>query len=569
MVFSSVIFLCFFLPVMIIGYYVLPKKLRNLFLVLGSLFFYAWGGPDYLWIMLASIAGNYVFGLLIDHFGSRAAAGDGPGEAFSKEPVSMPASAKAVLVLSILYNLGILFYFKYYTFALTTIRDITGKDFYIPEIVLPIGISFYTFQGMSYVIDVYRSFKTPAVTGAKDGAKNSIAVAGDPAKDGAENSIAVAGDPAKDGTEKPGAVPGDPKAGHTQTSLVQKNPLNLALYISMFPQLIAGPIVRYTDIKDRLPAQNRTVSTGRFAEGLERFIIGLAKKAILANSIGEVADKIFTADVAYLGVPVAWLGAICYTLQIYYDFSGYSDMAIGLGRIFGFDFMENFNYPYISRSVREFWRRWHISLSTWFRDYLYIPLGGNRRGNVYLNLLIVFMATGIWHGAAWGFLIWGLWHGAFLILERVIYNKKKEKSSLYGQKNKETFAKPEASLKGKFFGIRDILGWFYTMIVVILGWVLFKLEEWDAAISYIGAMFGLDGESYVGYSLRFYLDNRVLFLLAAAVIAAIPWKQILPDKCRQFYAAAAVKRVLLIALLFISLMYVVNSTYNPFIYFRF
>ena len=521
MVFSSVIFLCFFLPVMIIGYNILPKKLRNLFLVLGSLFFYAWGGPDYIFIMLASIAGNYVFGLLIDHFG---AAGEHPAEG----EVRMPVSAKAVLVISVLYNLGILFYFKYYTFVLTTVHDLTGRDFFIPEIVLPIGISFYTFQGMSYVIDVYRSLKQKAPAPVVS---------------------------AEDGT-----------AGAGQ-SLVQKNPLNLALYISMFPQLIAGPIVRYTDIRDRLPIEKRPVSAERFANGLKRFIIGLAKKAILANSIGEVADKIFTADVAYLGVPVAWLGAICYTLQIYYDFSGYSDMAIGLGRIFGFDFMENFNYPYISKSVREFWRRWHISLSTWFRDYLYIPLGGSRQGNVYLHLLIVFMATGLWHGAAWGFLIWGLWHGAFLIIERVISNNKRTGTAEKSQDKASATAGRQNA--GGGFGAKDFFGWFYTMIVVILGWVLFKLEKLDSAVSYIGAMFGLDGESYTGYSVRFYLDNRMIFILVVAILAAIPWGQVLPEKGRRVYTAVISNRILLIALLFISLMFVVNSTYNPFIYFRF
>ncbi len=487
---------------MITGYYILPRKLSNLFLVLGSLFFYAWGGPDYIFIMLASIIGNYLFGILLGQMGNRGQILRSP---------SGPVTARIVLTVSVLYNLGILFYFKYYTFVLTTIRDITKKDFYIPEIVLPIGISFYTFQGMSYVIDVYKSIKDPEAVKCP----------------------------------------------------VQKNPLNLALYISMFPQLIAGPIVRYTDIMDRLDASKRKVDSESFAKGLERFIIGLSKKAILANSIGEVADKIFGADVLYLGVPVAWLGAICYTLQIYYDFSGYSDMAIGLGRIVGFKFMENFNYPYISRSVREFWRRWHISLSTWFRDYLYIPLGGSRRGNVYINLLIVFIATGIWHGAAWGFVIWGLWHGFFMIVERVIKKRK-----------------PEFKLPGA-------VGWLYTMLVVVLGWVLFKLEELPLALSYIGAMFGLDGESFVGFSPRFYLDNRMIFILTVAILAAIPWAQILPGRAGSFIAslsalyvregdfvepdskAVIIKRALLICLLMISFMFVVNSTYNPFIYFRF
>ncbi|MCR5790568.1 MAG: MBOAT family protein [Lachnospiraceae bacterium] len=495
MVFSSVIFLFFFLPVMIIGYYILPKKLSNLFLVLGSLFFYAWGGPGYIFIMLASIAGNYLFGLLIDLFGSK--------ERFCASLLPR----RVTLVVSVFYNLGILFYFKYYTFLLTTVQDITGKELVIPEIVLPIGISFYTFQGMSYVIDVYRtSVGSPLITPGKE-------------------------------------------------ARVQKNPLNLALYISMFPQLIAGPIVRYTDIQKYLPAGERKNSLSQFTGGVERFIIGLAKKAILANSIGEVADKIFGADVRYLGVPVAWLGAVCYTLQIYYDFSGYSDMAIGLGKIFGFEFMENFNYPYISRSVREFWRRWHISLSTWLRDYLYIPLGGSRKGNVYWHLLIVFIATGLWHGAAWGFLFWGLWHGLFLIVERVL------------RKNRPGFHLPPA------------IDWLYTMLVVILGWVLFKLEELPLALSYIGAMFGLDGEEFVGFSLRFYLDNRMLFILLVAILAAIPWAQVLPRRAANSLASftmegdggskTVLRRALLLLLLLVSIMFVVNSTYNPFIYFRF
>ncbi|HAG68778.1 MAG TPA: membrane-bound O-acyltransferase family protein [Lachnospiraceae bacterium] len=477
MVFSSVIFLCFFLPVMIAGYYILPRKLSNLFLVLGSLFFYAWGGPEYIFIMLASIAGNYVFGLLI-------------GRSRDDEGSRSLSIRRVVLIASVLYNLGILFYFKYFTFILTTIHDITGKEFYIPETVLPIGISFYTFQGMSYVIDVYR-----------------------------------------------------------QPSLVQKNPLNLALYISMFPQLIAGPIVRYTDIRDRLPASGRRTDAHSFALGIERFIIGLSKKAILANSIGEVADRIFSSEVQYLGVMVAWLGAVCYTLQIYYDFSGYSDMAIGLGKIFGFDFMENFNYPYISTSIRDFWRRWHISLSSWFRDYLYIPLGGNRKGNVYLNLIIVFIATGIWHGAAWGFVIWGLWHGLFSLAERFVTNR------------------------APAFKLPAPVGWLYTMLVVILGWVLFKLEELPKALSYIGAMFGIDGEAYVAFSPRFYLDNRMIVIILAAILAMIPWKNILAG--RAFIPAFAgkllmpAKRILLVILLLLSMMFVVNSTYNPFIYFRF
>ncbi|MCR4741140.1 MAG: MBOAT family protein [Lachnospiraceae bacterium] len=492
MVFSSIIFLCFFMPVMIAGYYILPEKFRNLFLILGSLLFYAWGGPGYVFIMLASIIGNYVFGILIDLSGSRLSG------------TKRLTTGRIFLILSVIYNLGILFYFKYFTFVLTTVHDLFAPNLTIKEITLPIGISFYTFQGMSYVIDVYRGL------GFNDSKKE-------------------------------------------RETLVQKNPLNLALYISMFPQLIAGPIVRYTDIRPFL--EKREVNGEKFIRGAERFIIGLAKKAILANTLGECADKIFTSEFSYMGVPVAWLGAVLYTLQIYYDFSGYSDMAIGLGRIFGFEFMENFNYPYISRSISEFWRRWHISLSSWFRDYVYIPLGGNRKGNVYLNLFIVFLLTGIWHGAAYGFIIWGIWHGLFILAERAF------------QKNKIRIKLPEA------------VKWLYTMLVVMLGWVLFKLEDIAKTFEYIKAMFGFDGESYTEFSVRFYLDNKMIFILIVAILAAIPWAQVLPRHAAAFIASfsmdegtgvrVVIKRTLLLLLLAVSFMFIVNSSYNPFIYFRF
>ncbi|MBR5359908.1 MAG: MBOAT family protein, partial [Lachnospiraceae bacterium] len=414
---------------------------------------------------------------------------------------------KVTLAVTILYNLGILFYFKYFNLFMETVNSVFRRNISWVEVALPIGISFYTFQGMSYVIDVYRGDCLPDRNGER-------------------------------------------------VELVQKNPINLALYISMFPQLIAGPIVRYTDIKDSL--KQRITNADTFAKGAERFIIGLAKKAILANSIGEAADKILGGNVEYMGVPVAWLGAICYTLQIYYDFSGYSDMAIGLGKIFGFDFLENFNYPYISRSITEFWRRWHISLSSWFRDYLYIPLGGNRRGNVYVNLLIVFIATGIWHGAAWSFLLWGLWHGLFMLIER--YFRKRGGSN--------PFEKLPSWLK-----------WMYTMVIVMFGWVLFKLENVPDTLSYIGAMFGAGAGGYTEFSARYYLDNKMIVLLIIAILACVPWGEVLPGliggRVVAFNAAqpgspvCAVRRTLLILLLVISMLFIVNSTYNPFIYFRF
>lgn len=391
MVFSTIIFLCAFLPITIIGYYLMPSKVKNYFLLLMSLFFYAWGEPKFVWIMIASILLNYGLGMWIS--GCR-----GNHRARLK---------KTAVILAVVLNIGILFVFKYMTFTMQTIQRLFS-DFPVIAVSLPIGISFYTFQGLSYVIDVYRGEK------------------------------------------------------------VQRNPFHLALYISMFPQLIAGPIVRYKDVSGSLT--RRVHSPECFAEGVQRFVIGLSKKAIFANMTGELANSIMTGDFSVMSMQVAWLGAFAYTLQIYFDFSGYSDMAIGLGKIFGFDFSENFNYPYISRSIREFWRRWHISLSGWFRDYLYIPLGGNRRGNVYLNLAIVFLATGIWHGAAWGFLLWGIWHGAFILLERYLASK-----GWIGQ---------------KMTPVKSVLGWIYTMLVVVLGWVLFGLVDLDLFTEYIAVMFG-------------------------------------------------------------------------------
>jgi len=502
MVFSSIIFLCIFLPVMIIGYYLLPKKIKNVFLLLGSLFFYAWGEPIYIFLMLASIIGNYTFGMLLSHASKReekmGLASDVVGE------TGKSFMRKLVMVLAIAFDLGILVYFKYFNLLATTFQNLMKAQWSLPEIALPIGISFYTFQGLSYVIDVYREEGRLLENGERD-------------------------------------------------SLVQKNFINLALYISMFPQLIAGPIVRYSDIRSSL--SERTTDSNDFAEGVERFIVGLAKKVLLANTLGEVADQIFAGDVANLGTAVAWVGAICYTLQIFYDFSGYSDMAIGLGRIFGFRFMENFNYPYISKSITEFWRRWHISLSTWFRDYLYIPLGGNRRGNVYVNLLIVFLATGIWHGAAWGFLVWGLWHGLFMLLERVLRKK------------------------GVTIKAPGILKWIYTMLVVVFGWVLFKLEEVPAALAYMGRMLHINVGTYTDFSVGYYLNSKTVFFLVIAILAAVPWAQVLPRRLACSLSAftlaqpgtipSIIRRVVLLLLLVISLLFIVNSTYNPFIYFRF
>lgn len=463
MVFSTIIFLCAFLPITIIGYYLMPGQGKNIFLLLLSLLFYAWGEPVYVFIMLFSILCNYILGMML---------------AKCKETRRKPWVITAILV-----NLAVLCVFKYTGFIVSTFSSFMPGLLQVPEIALPIGISFYTFQGLSYCIDVYRD-----------------------------------------------------------KSIVQKNPVNLALYISMFPQLIAGPIVRYTDIRQHL--DKRVHSAQLFAAGAERFIIGLSKKAILANTMGALADQIMGSSVTHLSASVAWLGAIAYTLQIYFDFSGYSDMAIGLGKIFGFHFSENFRYPYIAKSIREFWQRWHISLSSWFRDYLYIPMGGNRKGNVYFNLFVVFLATGLWHGAAWGFVLWGLWHGFFMILERVVVNHKKM---------------PDA--RNILFSLLSRL---YTMVVVIVGWVLFKLVDISVALEYLKVMFGITRNNFVAYSPQYYLSGKTVFLMVCAIIACIPWKRPADNT-----VVLVARRFVLLILLALCFMFIITGTYNPFIYFRF
>lgn len=480
MVFSTIIFLCAFLPITIIGYYLMPGRGKNVFLLLCSLLFYAWGEPVYVFIMLASIICNYAFGMAIYRFRDK---------------------RKLWLIGAVAVNLGILCVFKYTGFIVANAGKILPGLLKIPEIALPIGISFYTFQGLSYCIDVYRN-----------------------------------------------------------EEIVQKNPLNLALYISMFPQLIAGPIVRYGDVKDALT--KREHSPEMFAKGVERFIIGMSKKAILANPMGALAQQIMGSSMEYMGARVAWLGAIAYTLQIYFDFSGYSDMAIGLGKIFGFHFPENFNYPYISKSVREFWRRWHISLSTWFKDYLYIPMGGSRRGNVYLHLFIVFLATGLWHGAAWGFVLWGLWHGMFCILERVAGKLCKGKAN----EQKEYHGKKDGK-KNILFYVRAVFSHVYTLFVVITGWVLFNLVSVRETVSYLKVMFGITRNSFTAYSLSYYMDGRTFVLMAIAVLACLPWKEILRIKERM--GLLFMKRFVLLILLAVCFVFIITSTYNPFIYFRF
>jgi len=468
MVFSSSIFLFFFLPLVIAGYHLLKENYRIYFLLLASLFFYAWGEYRYVLIMILSITINYSFGMFID----------------KNHTKKIPA--KLLLVLAVACNLGILFYFKYLNFTLNTINRVFNTGFAYHNIVMPIGISFFTFQGMSYVIDLY-----------------------------------------------------------WRKVDVQKNPAKLAFYISFFPQLIAGPIVRYIDIKGQI--ENRTVSAEKFIAGARRFVIGLAKKVIIANTLGEVVDSIFSVSVTETTAATAWLGIICYSFQIFFDFSGYSDMAIGLGRMFGFEFLENFNYPYISKSITEFWRRWHISLSSWFRDYVYIPLGGNRKGNVYVNLIITFILTGFWHGAHFQFLAWGLWHGFFLIVER-----------LFGMREVKN---------RKIVPLRYVM----TMLIVVVGWVFFRAPGLRYALGYLGVMFGLVQPEFAGLPVWFYLGPKIVITLCIAAAASTPlfraaYKTILT------HIGVMYKPIiygLTLALLFICAIFVTASSYNPFIYFRF
>ena len=461
MVFSSYTFLFYFLPPLLILYYLIPRRSlggRNLVLLAFSLFFYFAGGPRHLPLMLLSIAINYVGGLLC------------------------AKRRRWALVLTMAVNLGLLGWFKYAGFVGENLQAL-GLPLSVPEVVLPIGISFFTFQGMSYVIDVYRGDTPPA-----------------------------------------------------------KNPLQVALYIALFPQLVAGPIVRYTTVAEELVSRRETFDD--FAAGALRFSFGLAKKMLLANNLSLMADEAFST--APIGAAAAWLGAIAYTGQIYFDFSGYSDMAIGLGRMFGFHFEENFNYPYLSKSVTEFWRRWHMSLSGWFRDYVYIPLGGSRAGTAkqVRNILLVWTLTGLWHGAAWNFLLWGLYFGILLLGEKFWWGKALERAP-------------------------SPLRHLYAMVIVVLGWVLFRCEGLSAVGSYLGAMFGLSGAGW-GQAL-YFLRQYGVFLVVGAV-ASLPVKDALRAALQRRKAERAIQWGSALAglgLLGLSFLQLISSTANPFIYYRF
>ncbi len=470
MLFSSITFLYVFLPIVCILYLISKKELHNPILLIASIIFYAWGEPKYLAIMLVTIILNYYGAILVDKFKYN------------------PRLKLTALWVTIIGNLSFLFYFKYFDFTIKTINSIFHSNIDLINIVMPIGISFYTFQAMSYLIDVYRN-----------------------------------------------------------ETKVQKDFYKLALYITLFPQLVAGPIVKYHDVNEQI--DNREVTFDKVSYGTKRFIIGLSKKIIIANTLGAVADKIFTTAPDTFSTPIAWLGAVCYSFQLFFDFSGYSDMAIGLGAIFGFKFLENFNYPYISKSITEFWRRWHISLSSWFRDYVYISLGGNRVApiKVLRNLGIVFLLTGIWHGAAWNFVVWGLWHGFFIILEKILK---------WGRKDE--------ILKGKKLILRHI----YTIFVFLIGWVMFRSDDMSYAFKYIKNMFGLLKTEPI-YQTGYYFDRFEIIILFVAILCSIPIFSNVLEIQKKNKIVKFVLNVWLIFLLLFSTMFVANSTYNPFIYFRF
>ena len=468
MLFSSITFISIFLPLVCFLYLCVKKDLKNYVLLIASIIFYAWGEPRYLAIMLLTILINYIGANYI----SRS----------KKQP-----HRKWLVAITILADLSFLIYFKYFNFIIDNINTLTNGQITPINIIMPIGISFYTFQAISYVIDVYR--------------------------------------------------------GEVQA---QKDIYKLALYITLFPQLIAGPIVKYHDIEQQINDRNSSIANVIY--GVKRFILGLSKKILLANTLGAVADQIFSQPVNAFDTITAWVGAIAYSLQLYYDFSGYSDMAIGLGSIFGFKFLENFNYPYISKSISEFWRRWHISLSTWFKEYLYIPLGGNRvsKSRNVFNLFVVFLATGIWHGASWNFIFWGLWHGAFIILEKL--------TGLH----KVTSGK-----------ICSILQHIYTIFIFVIGWVMFRAENMEYAWNYIKNMFGMMNEHIIVYQLSYYISTlEILVFIVSLVICAPIFQQFLTKGNKNKLTLYTID-IWLLLLFIISLASIAASTYNPFIYFRF
>lgn len=467
MVFSSLTFLMLFLPAVLLIYFAVPRQGKNAVLFIFSLLFYAWGEPIYVGLMIFSTVLDYTCGWLVEKY-----------RGTSKQKIG--------LLISVFTNLSLLFFFKYTDFFIGTINTVFGTDIAMLNLPLPIGISFYTFQTMSYTIDVYR---------------------------------------------------GDAK--------VQKNILSFGAYVSLFPQLIAGPIVRYQDVADQL--NERTHSFDRFGDGVKRFVTGLGKKVLLANNIGLLWDAISKTAAENLTTLAAWLGIIAFAFQIYFDFSGYSDMAIGLGKMFGFEFLENFNYPYTSKSVTEFWRRWHISLGTWFRDYIYIPLGGNRKGLPIQirNIAIVWLLTGFWHGASWNYVLWGVFYGVLLMAEKLFLLKWLKKAPAF-------------------------VGHIYTMFAVLFGWILFAFEDFGKGIAFLKTMFG-GGSGFISNS-TLYQILSYLPLLIVCLVAATPLAKKIYGKlsCKAGEGVLlTVDSVRIAGIMLLSIAYLISGSYNPFLYFRF
>ncbi len=471
MVFSSLLFLFKFLPIVLLLYYIAPRNLKNLILFLTSLIFYAWGERVYVVLMIFSTIVDYTHGLLVARYKKQ----------------GMINRAKLTVLSSVIINLLLLGFFKYSDFLIGNINGIFGTAIPLLNLSLPIGISFYTFQTMSYTIDVYR---------------------------------------------------GEAKA--------QKNIISFGAYVALFPQLIAGPIVQYKTIAKQL--DNRKETFDQFSYGVVRFITGLGKKVLFANNIGMLWDTISATSVGNMTVVMAWLGAISFALQIYFDFSGYSDMAIGLGNMFGFKFLENFNYPYMSKSITEFWRRWHISLGTWFREYVYIPLGGNRgsKFNNIRNILIVWGLTGIWHGANWSFLVWGIYFGILLLLEKFVYGKYLEKIPAFFRHA-------------------------YTLVLVLISWVIFAFDSLGEAFSYIKTMFG--GADFINTNTLYLLcTNGILIIVLALASTDIPNRLVKKTILRleqKHILITVVQNIFLVLAFALSIAFIVDASYNPFLYFRF
>lgn len=461
MVFSSITFLFYFLPIVLAIYYIVPKKCKNIVLLVASLFFYFYGEPKYVYTMIFSIACTYIFGILMGKYKNH---------------------KKLFLVLSIAINIGILVYFKYTNFIIQNINLWLTKKIDFIYVVLPIGISFYTFQLISYTIDVYR-----------------------------------------------------------EQAKVQKNILKLAMYISLFPQLIAGPIVRYTTIEEQL--ENRNYSFEKFALGVRRFIIGLGKKVLIANVLGELCGKFLSSSDT--SVLFYWMYGIANMLQIYFDFSGYSDMAIGLGKMFGFEFLENFNYPYIATSIKDFWRRWHISLSSWFRDYIYIPLGGSRVSKIkwIRNILIVWFLTGLWHGAQWNFIVWGVYFGILLIIEKMFLEKILTK-------------------------LPKIISRIYTLMIVMISFIIFSGESLTQIMQNIGGLIGIKVNSFATLESIYYFKSY-LVIIVFGIVGATPLLRDIGNSKKAHKVINILEPICLLAILIVSTSFIIDGSFNPFLYFRF